>query len=193
MSLKAISTAFSALSALASVGRALGSSAATAEASANGGAPAEAPIAVAQAGRLNPSSLQFTRESLSRETANFADTLRRTLAARGVDLSVAPVVTSDFEGKLRVGNAHRDKDRIESVLAEDPALQQQFATLSAQYSLQRAADSQNVFAADYARAGNDAAAYAAVVERQIAYNQANFSLSVGAAGQTPVFGVTLRA
>ena len=37
------------------------------------------------------------------------------------------------------------------------------------------------------------AAYAAVVERQIAYNQANFSLSVGAAGQTPVFGVTLRA
>lgn len=192
MSLKAISTAFSALSALASVGRALGSSAATAEASANG-APAEAPIAVAQAGRLNPSSLQFTRESLSRETANFADTLRRTLAARGVDLSVAPVVTSDFEGKLRVGNAHRDKDRIESVLAEDPALQQQFATLSAQYSLQRAADSQNVFAADYVRAGNDAAAYAAVVERQIAYNQANFSLSVGAAGQTPVFGVTLRA
>ena len=130
---------------------------------------------------------------MSRETANFADTLRQKLAARGVDLSVAPVVTSDFEGKLRVGNAHRDKDKIEAALAEDPALQQQFAALSAQYSLQRAADSQSVFAADYARAGNDAAAYAAVVERQIAYNQANFSLSVGAAGQTPVFGVTLRA
>ena len=30
-------------------------------------------------------------------------------------------------------------------------------------------------------------------ETAIAYNQANFSLSVGAAGQTPVFGVTLRA
>lgn len=192
MYLKAISTAFSALSALASVGRALGASATAASESASS-APAEAPIAVAQAGRLNPSSLQFTRESLSRETANFADTLRQKLAARGVDLSVAPVVTSDFEGKLRVGNAHRDKDKIEAALAEDPALQQQFAALSAQYSLQRAADSQSVFAADYARAGNDAAAYAAVVERQIAYNQANFSLSVGAAGQTPVFGVTLRA
>lgn len=192
MYLKAISTAFSALSALASVGRALGASATSASESASS-APAEAPIAVAQAGRLNPSSLQFTRESLSRETANFADTLRQKLAARGVDLSVAPVVTSDFEGKLRVGNAHRDKDKIEAALAEDPALQQQFAALSAQYSLQRAADSQSVFAADYARAGNDAAAYAAVVERQIAYNQANFSLSVGAAGQTPVFGVTLRA
>ena len=192
MYLKAISTAFSALSALASVGRALGASATSASESASS-APAEAPIAVAQAGRLNPSSLQFTRESLTRETANFADTLRQKLAARGVDLSVAPVVTSDFEGKLRVGNAHRDKDKIEAVLAEDPALQQQFAALSAQYSLQRAADSQSVFAADYARAGNDAAAYAAVVERQIAYNQANFSLSVGAAGQTPVFGVTLRA
>ena len=192
MYLTAISTAFSALSALASVGRALGASATAASESASS-APAEAPIAVAQAGRLNPSSLQFTRESLSRETANFADTLRQKLAARGVDLSVAPVVTSDFEGKLRVGNAHRDKDKIEAALAEDPALQQQFAALSAQYSLQRAADSQSVFAADYARAGNDAAAYAAVVERQIAYNQANFSLSVGAAGQTPVFGVTLRA
>ena len=192
MYLKAISTAFSALSALASVGRALGASATSASESASS-APAEAPIAVAQAGRLNPSSLQFTRESLSRETANFADTLRQKLAARGVDLSVAPVVSSDFEGKLRVGNAHRDKDKIEAALAEDPALQQQFAALSAQYSLQRAADSQSVFAADYARAGNDAAAYAAVVERQIAYNQANFSLSVGAAGQTPVFGVTLRA
>ena len=192
MYLKAISTAFSALSALASVGRALGASATAASESASS-APAEAPIAVAQAGRLNPSSLQFTRESLSRETANFADTLRQKLAARGVDLSVAPVVTSDFEGKLRVGNAHRDKDKIEAALAEDPALQQQFAALSAQYSLQRAADSQSVFAADYARAGNDAAAYAAVVERQIAYSQANFSLSVGAAGQTPVFGVTLRA
>jgi hypothetical protein len=192
MYLKAISTAFSALSALASVGRALGASATSASESASS-APAEAPIAVAQAGRLNPSSLQFTRESLTRETANFADTLRQKLAARGVDLSVAPVVTSDFEGKLRVGNAHRDKDKIEAALAEDPALQQQFAALSAQYSLQRAADSQSVFAADYARAGNDAAAYAAVVERQIAYNQANFSLSVGAAGQTPVFGVTLRA
>lgn len=192
MYLKAISTAFSALSALASVGRALGASATAASESASS-APAEAPIAVAQAGRLNPSSLQFTRESLSRETANFADTLRQKLAARGVDLSVAPVVSSDFEGKLRVGNAHRDKDKIEAALAEDPALQQQFAALSAQYSLQRAADSQSVFAADYARAGNDAAAYAAVVERQIAYNQANFSLSVGAAGQTPVFGVTLRA
>ena len=192
MYLKAISTAFSALSALASVGRALGASATAASESASS-APAEAPIAVAQAGRLNPSSLQFTRESLSRETANFADTLRQKLAARGVDLSVAPVVSSDFEGKLRVGNAHRDKDKIEATLAEDPALQQQFAALSAQYSLQRAADSQSVFAADYARAGNDAAAYAAVVERQIAYNQANFSLSVGAAGQTPVFGVTLRA
>lgn len=192
MYLKAISTAFSALSALASVGRALGASATAASESASS-APAEAPIAVAQAGRLNPSSLQFTRESLTRETANFADTLRQKLAARGVDLSVAPVVTSDFEGKLRVGNAHRDKDKIEAALAEDPALQQQFAALSAQYSLQRAADSQSVFAADYARAGNDAAAYAAVVERQIAYNQANFSLSVGAAGQTPVFGVTLRA
>ena len=192
MYLKAISTAFSALSALASVGRALGASATSASESASS-APAEAPIAVAQAGRLNPSSLQFTRESLSRETANFADTLRQKLAARGVDLSVAPVVTSEFEGKLRVGNAHRDKDKIEAALAEDPALQQQFAALSAQYSLQRAADSQSVFAADYARAGNDAAAYAAVVERQIAYNQANFSLSVGAAGQTPVFGVTLRA
>ena len=192
MYLKAISTAFSALSALASVGRALGASATSASESASS-APAEAPIAVAQAGRLNPSSLQFTRESLSRETANFADTLRQKLAARGVDLSVAPVVTSDFEGKLRVGNAHRDKDKIEAALAEDPALQQQFAALSAQYSLQRAADSQSVFAADYARAGNDAAAYAAVVERQIAYNQANFSLSVGADGQTPVFGVTLRA
>ena len=192
MYLKAISTAFSALSALASVSRALGASATSASESASS-APAEAPIAVAQAGRLNPSSLQFTRESLTRETANFADTLRQKLAARGVDLSVAPVVTSDFEGKLRVGNAHRDKDKIEAALAEDPALQQQFAALSAQYSLQRAADSQSVFAADYARAGNDAAAYAAVVERQIAYNQANFSLSVGAAGQTPVFGVTLRA
>ena len=192
MYLKAISTAFSALSALASVGRALGASATAASESASS-APAEAPIAVAQAGRLNPSSLQFTRESLSRETANFADTLRQKLAARGVDLSVAPGVSSDFEGKLRVGNAHRDKDKIEAALAEDPALQQQFAALSAQYSLQRAADSQSVFAADYARAGNDAAAYAAVVERQIAYNQANFSLSVGAAGQTPVFGVTLRA
>ena len=192
MYLKAISTAFSALSALASVGRALGASATAASESASS-APAEAPIAVAQAGRLNPSSLQFTRESLTRETANFADTLRQKLAARGVDLSVAPVVSSDFEGKLRVGNAHRDKDKIEAALAEDPALQQQFAALSAQYSLQRAADSQSVFAADYARAGNDAAAYAAVVERQIAYNQANFSLSVGAAGQTPVFGVTLRA
>lgn len=192
MYLKAISTAFSALSALASVGRALGASATSASESASS-APAEAPIAVAQAGRLNPSSLQFTRESLTRETANFADTLRQKLAARGVDLSVAPVVSSDFEGKLRVGNAHRDKDKIEAALAEDPALQQQFAALSAQYSLQRAADSQSVFAADYARAGNDAAAYAAVVERQIAYNQANFSLSVGAAGQTPVFGVTLRA
>ena len=192
MYLKAISTAFSALSALASVGRALGASATSTSESASS-APAEAPIAVAQAGRLNPSSLQFTRESLTRETANFADTLRQKLAARGVDLSVAPVVTSDFEGKLRVGNAHRDKDKIEAALAEDPALQQQFAALSAQYSLQRAADSQSVFAADYARAGNDAAAYAAVVERQIAYNQANFSLSVGAAGQTPVFGVTLRA
>lgn len=192
MYLKAISTAFSALSALASVGRALGASATSASESASS-APAEAPIAVAQAGRLNPSSLQFTRESLTRETANFADTLRQKLAARGVDLSVAPVVSSDFEGKLRVGNAHRDKDKIEAVLAEDPALQQQFAALSAQYSLQRAADSQSVFAADYARAGNDAAAYAAVVERQIAYNQANFSLSVGVAGQTPVFGVTLRA
>lgn len=192
MYLKAISTAFSALSALASVGRALGASATSASESASS-APAEAPIAVAQAGRLNPSSLQFTRESLSRETANFADTLRQKLAARGVDLSVAPVVSSDFEGKLRVGNAHRDKDKIEAALAEDPALQQQFAALSAQYSLQRAADSQSVFAADYARAGNDAAAYAGVVERQIAYNQANFSLSVGAAGQTPVFGVTLRA
>ena len=192
MYLKAISTAFSALSALASVGRALGASATSASESASS-APAEAPIAVAQAGRLNPSSLQFTRESLTRETANFADTLRQKLAARGVDLSVAPVVTSDFEGKLRVGNAHRDKDKIEAALAEDPALQQQFAALSAQYSLQRAADSQSVFAADYARAGNDAAAYAAVVERQIAYNQTNFSLSVGAAGQTPVFGVTLRA
>ncbi len=192
MYLKAISTAFSALSALASVGRALGASATSASESASS-APAEAPIAVAQAGRLNPSSLQFTRESLTRETANFADTMRQKLAARGVDLSVAPVVTSDFEGKLRVGNAHRDKDKIEAALAEDPALQQQFAALSAQYSLQRAADSQSVFAADYARAGNDAAAYAAVVERQIAYNQANFSLSVGAAGQTPVFGVTLRA
>ena len=166
---------------------------ATAASESASSAPAEAPIAVAQAGRLNPSSLQFTRESLSRETANFADTLRQKLAARGVDLSVAPVVSSDFEGKLRVGNAHRDKDKIEAALAEDPALQQQFAALSAQYSLQRAADSQSVFAADYARAGNDAAAYAAVVERQIAYNQANFSLSVGAAGQTPVFGVTLRA
>ena len=192
MYLKAISTAFSALSALDSVGRALGASATSASESASS-APAEAPIAVAQAGRLNPSSLQFTRESLTRETANFADTLRQKLAARGVDLSVAPVVSSDFEGKLRVGNAHRDKDKIEAALAEDPALQQQFAALSAQYSLQRAADSQSVFAADYARAGNDAAAYAAVVERQIAYNQANFSLSVGAAGQTPVFGVTLRA
>lgn len=192
MYLKAISTAFSALSALASVGRALGASATSASESASS-APAEAPIAVAQAGRLNPSSLQFTRESLTRETANFADTLRQKLAARGVDLSVAPVVSSDFEGKLRVGNAHRDKDKIEAALAEDPALQQQFAALSAQYSLQRAADSQSVFAADYARAGNDAAAYAAVVERQIAYNQANFSLSVGVAGQTPVFGVTLRA
>ena len=192
MYLKAISTAFSALSALASVGRALGASATSTSESASS-APAEAPIAVAQAGRLNPSSLQFTRESLTRETANFADTLRQKLAARGVDLSVAPVVSSDFEGKLRVGNAHRDKDKIEAALAEDPALQQQFAALSAQYSLQRAADSQSVFAADYARAGNDAAAYAAVVERQIAYNQANFSLSVGAAGQTPVFGVTLRA
>ncbi len=192
MYLKAISTAFSALSALASVGRALGASATSTSESASS-APAEAPIAVAQAGRLNPSSLQFTRESLTRETANFADTLRQKLAARGVDLSVAPVVSSDFEGKLRVGNAHRDKDKIEAALAEDPALQQQFAALSAQYSLQRAADSQSVFAADYARAGNDAAAYAAVVERQIAYNQANFSLSVGVAGQTPVFGVTLRA
>ena len=192
MYLKAISTAFSALSALASVGRALGASAATAAESANG-TPAEAPIAVAQTGRLNPLSTQFTRESLTRETANFADTLRQKLAERGVDLSVAPVLSGDFEGKLRVGNAHRDKDKIEAALAEDPALQQQFAALSAQYSLQRAADSQSVFAADYARAGNDAAAYAAVVERQIAYNQANFSLSVGAAGQTPVFGVTLRA
>ena len=192
MYLKAISTAFSAISALSSIGRALGAGSTSAAESANS-APTEAPIAVAQAGRFDKMSLQFTRESLSRETANFADTLRQKLAARGVDLSVAPVVSSDFEGKLRVGNAHRDKDKIEAALAEDPALQQQFAALSAQYSLQRAADSQSVFAADYARAGNDAAAYAAVVERQIAYNQANFSLSVGAAGQTPVFGVTLRA
>ena len=192
MYLKAISTAFSAISALSSIGRALGAGSTAAAEPANS-APTEAPIAVAQAGRFDKMSLQFTRESLSRETANFADTLRQKLAARGVDLTVAPVLTSDAEGKVRVGNSHRDKDKIEAALAEDPALQQQFAALSAQYSLQRAADSQSVFAADYARAGNDAAAYAAVVERQIAYNQANFSLSVGAAGQTPVFGVTLRA
>ena len=59
--------------------------------------------------------------------------------------------------------------------------------------LMRAVDSQSVFAADYARAGNDAAAYAGVVERQVAYSRANFSLSVGTGGHTPVFSMAMRA
>ena len=42
-------------------------------------------------------------------------------------------------------------------------------------------------------AGNDAAAYAGVVERQVAYSRANFSLSVGAGGHTPVFSMAMRA
>ena len=192
MYLKAISTAFSAISALSSIGRALGAGSTAAAEPANS-APTEAPIAVAQAWRFDKMSLQFTRESLSRETANFADTLRQKLAARGVDLTVAPVLTSDAEGKVRVGNSHRDKDKIEAVMAEDRDLQQQFATIAAQSMLMRAVDSQSVFAADYARAGNDAAAYAGVVERQVAYSRANFSLSVGTGGHTPVFSMAMRA
>ena len=188
MYLKAISTAFSALSALSSIGRALGVG--TSEASVSQAAPP--PLAVSQVAN-GGAPVSFSRESLMRDTANFADTLRQKLAARGGDLTVAPVLASDAEGKVRVGNVHRDKGRIEALMAEDKTLQQQFAALSAQYSMQRTADSQSVFAADYARAGNDAAAYAGVVQRQVAYSRASFSLSVGAGGFTPVFSVAQRA
>ena len=148
MLLKAVSTAFSALSALSSVGRALGAGATEA---ADAAQAAPVPVAVSKPGLFDRMSLKFTRESLASDTANFADTLRQKLAARGVDLSVAPVLTMDDEGQVRVANNHRDKDKIEAALAEDRDLQQQFASISAQSSLLRAFDSQSVFATDYPR------------------------------------------
>lgn len=192
MYLKAISTAYSALSALSSVVRTQGGRPTTAADSVDN-APAAAPVAVSRPGMIDRISLVFNRDSVARDTANFADTLRQKLAARGVDLSDAPVLTIDDEGKSRVANNHRDKDKIESVLAEDRTLQQQFATISAQSSVLRAFDSQEVFAADFARAGNDATAYSGVVERQAAYSRAKFGLSVDATGYAPVFSMNMRA
>lgn len=189
MYLKAISTAFSAISALSSVGRALGASAVPAPEAAG-----EAPLMVSSVAlRDSLPPVSFSRESLSMDTANFAAELRKRLSARGVDLSSEAVLTSDSQGTVRVANAHPDKAKIEAEFADDPALQQQYAAISMQASLLRVTDSQENFAADYARAGNDPAAIAGLVERQIAYNQAPFSMAVGKSGQTPLFGVAMRA
>jgi hypothetical protein len=188
MYLKAISTAISALSTLSRVGRTLAANATATTDPTETAAPA-----TTQSGLIDKLSLNFTPETLARDMANFADTLRQKLAARGVDLSEAPVLTMNDEGKIRVTSNHLDKNKIESVLADDRPLQQQFATISAQSSLLRAVEAPQVFAADYERAGNNTAAFDAVVARQRAYSQARFGLSIGATEHMPVFSVEMLA
>lgn len=160
---------------------------------ASAAADSPATPAVSSPGLFDRLSLNFTKESLARDTANFAASLRQKLAAHGIKLSDAAALTLDEQGKIRVSNTHPDKDKIEAVLAGDRELQQQFAAISAQSSLVRAAEAPQVFAADYARAGNNPSAFAAVVSRERAYSQARFNLSVSADEHAVVFSMDTQA
>ena len=68
---------------------------------------------------LELSTLELpTRESLAQDTASFAADVRKKFVDTGVQVPPNPILSSDFQGHVRVVNQHPDKDKIEQLFKD---------------------------------------------------------------------------
>lgn len=120
------------------------------------------------------------RDSYREEAASFQGSTLAMFKQYGIDSSQEAVLTSDFEGKIRVANDHPDKEKVEAAFEDNPELTNQFRRLSAMGSLLRAADEAAPFQEAYA---NDP--YGAVERYGYLFDdnrQSEFHLSISDAG-----------
>lgn len=134
-----------------------------------------------------------TQSSLARDTESFAAGLATLFREAGISVPPGDVFGSDSNGQMHVANTHPDKTRIESLLNDAPGLQRQYAKLSAQSSLLRAAENHVAFAAEYGRLKGNPAAQAALVEATVARNKAPFHLVYDANGARIFFSENASA
>ncbi len=133
-----------------------------------------------------------SRESLMRDTASFAADVGNLLHGAGINMPPSPVLTNDFDGHVRVANAHPDKEKIEKIFRDNPELQQRYAKISAQSSLLRGAENYSQYASEYDRLKDNPVAQRALVESEIARNKQPFFLAIGIDGAEPFFGASVR-
>ncbi|HTJ97207.1 MAG TPA: hypothetical protein VL381_07040 [Rhodocyclaceae bacterium] len=129
-----------------------------------------------------------TQESIETETASFADSVGRMFRDAGISIPPEPILGSDAAGAVRVSNEHPDKEKIERLFADNPNLQQSFARISSWSSLQRAAEHFQVFASEYKRLQDRPDVLRALVETEIARNNAPFYMAITADGTESFFG-----
>ena len=140
---------------------------------------------------LELSTLELpTRESLAQDTESFAADVRKKFIGAGVQMPPNPILSSDFQGHVRVVNDHPDRDKIEQLFKDNPELQQRYAKISAFSSLFRASDHYTQFATEYERLKNDPTAQRALVEAEVARNKAPFYLTMTTDGAEPFFGIS---
>lgn len=84
-------------------------------------------------------------------TALFHESTLAMFKEHGIDSTREAVLTSDFEGKIRVANDHPDGEKIEAAFEDNPELANRFRRLSALGSLLRAADEAVPFQEAYAK------------------------------------------
>ena len=137
--------------------------------------------------------MNLSRESLAADSAVFADNLRQRLADAGIQIPPEPVLTTGYDGRVIVANQHPDKVKIERILSEDNDLHMEFNKLSGDASLLRATEAADKFSEDYAAANGNQAATQALVDRQVAYNKAPFSMAITADGYEHIFGVRVSS
>ena len=149
------------------------------------------PQAPAVQAPLELSTLELpTRESLAQDTASFAADVRKKFIGAGVQVPPNPILSSDFQGHVRVVNDHPDKDKIEQLFKDNPELQQRYAKISAMSGVFRASDHYTKFATEYERLKNNPTAQRALVEAEVARNKAPFYLTITENGADPFFGIS---
>lgn len=141
--------------------------------------------------RLDLAKIELpTRESLAHDTASFAEDVGKKFREAGVRVPPNPILGSDYEGSVRVVSEHPDKDKIEKIFKDNPDLQQRYAKISVASGLIRATEHHRQFASEYQRLKNNPTAQRALVEAEIARNQAPFYLTVTAEGAETFFGLS---
>jgi hypothetical protein len=123
-------------------------------------------------------ALALSQQLQAQDAARLAVELGKKFRKNGIGTTQPVIIAVSADSGLHVANEHVQSREIELLLVNHSELRTRFEQLAANASLLRAAEHYDVYAQEYARLENNPAARCALVEAEIARNNAQVEIAI---------------